>query len=410
VDTRYAQHEVSQVFDLPWTYSTWWAIERELVTVQRRLGLVDTNETDQLVDVAQPAFTARSEGLIRQILEEERVVQHDVAAFLAVVRQWWGEPHARWIHFGLTSSDLVDTAMALRFQTLNPVLERAINDLVGTVGVWTRLQTPLLGRTHGQPAEPTTVGVRASNWMAHFGPAVTDLIVAGNGMLHAKLSGPIGTYAHNSVQVERMTAEALGLAPFGAGASQVVPRIHLASWADAAARFLGVLDKVATDLRLMNILGEVNELRTGEQVGSSAMPHKENPIGLEQVSGMARLAAGYAGMLRHTSLWLERDISHSCVERVAVPDLWHVLLYSIRRMTDLMGGKVQVDPVGCMENLDSAGVAPYTSKLTLSAIRRGMTVSEARRWAMTTNAADTVNVDADAGWFVRQTPKYGDTR
>lgn len=380
----------------------WWEIERAVAYEQQATGQIPANETEALIhEKSQPRF---SEADVRITQEIEETARHDVAAFLEFVRDWYGEPEGRWIHYGLTSSDLVDTAQGMRFKTLWPYLMSALDGLVAEVGAWSECRDVVLGRTHGQVGEPITIGTRAAHWAALVSQASYGLVGASDRMTKAKLSGPMGTFAHNPPELEARVAGRLGLQAQGRGASQIVPRGALADWASNAARMVQACAKIAMDLRLMNLLGEVQVAQSKGQVGSSAMAHKNNPIRAEKIGGMARLAAGYASMLQPLDLWLERDISNSSVERVAVPDLWHVLLHTLEQ-TALLLRETELDMNGIKDSIDEAGGLEMVSYLTLAGVREGRTVSDAREWAVRNSSRKIQPIDPS--YFTRNYP-YSD--
>jgi adenylosuccinate lyase len=265
----------------------------------------------------------------------ERMTKHDVVAFLDWVRLVVEQP-GRWLHYGLTSSDLVDTAQGMRFREMHEVVISELSNLLSELTRWCADDTPLIGRTHGQPAELLTMQARAWGWMNELANPASRLSQSTRRMAIAKLSGPVGTYAHNPPAIEVAVAKDLNIRPHGPGATQIASRAPLAAWASAAAQVVGACAKIAQDVRLMTLLGEVMVPMRDGQVGSSSMAHKQNPIQAEQVAGLYRMASGYAAMLQPVDVWLERDISHSSVERVAVPDLWHVTLHAIKQTTSVL--------------------------------------------------------------------------
>lgn len=378
MDKRYLHPQVAALWDLPWTYAAWWRIERAVAVAQAADGIIDKVEAEPILSMVPPTADP---GLLLEIENLERTTKHDVAAFVKYVREWYGEPHGRWIHYGLTSSDLVDTAQGLRFKAMHGTVRAACMELLSHVERWEANPTIVPGRTHGQPAEPTTMGIRADHWGALLEPAVGHLIRDTRKMATAKLSGPVGTYAHNPPSIEGQVAVEFGLS-VQTGASQIAPRGSLARWANSAAEMVQACAKVAMDFRLMNLLDEANEPKEDGQVGSSAMPHKTNPIRAEQITGLARLAAGYASMLQSLDLWLERDISHSCVERIAVPDLWHVVLQAIDQTTQLLARMQLMVPIIKMHLEDRANEL-YTCSITLAGIHDGMDADQAREFALT---------------------------
>lgn len=402
MDRRYEHPQVAALWSLPWTYDAWWRIEKAVLTAQHELGLLGDNgriESSPVFEsTIQPVF---DQPTAEAILSSESTTKHDVASFLAYLRDWWGEPAGRWIHFGLTSSDIVDTAQGMRFKAVKPILHQLVDGLHRAVAAWEKNDTPLLGRTHGQPAEPTAMRVRAAHWSQMMINATMDLCFATQDVMVAKIAGPVGTYSSVPPDVEFVVAEVLGLRPQGHGASQIAPRLPLSRWADAAARLVRVCAKIAMDVRLMNLVGEVRWVKTPGQVGSSSMAHKNNPVVAEQIGGMARLAAGYAAMLQPLDIWLERDISHSSVERVAVPDLWHVVLHAMSQTTTMLN-TMELSVVRAGMNIDDACNDAWVHHNTLEEIRGGMTAEAAREFALD---VDMCGSYAEASDFMRNYPR-----
>lgn len=373
MDIRYRHPQVAYLWDRPWTYDAWWRIEQAVTRAQLDQGLIPS----EYVPHARVLLGDEMKPKLDEIIRRELVTKHDVVAFLQVVREWWGEPHARWIHYGLTSSDIVDTAQGLRFKAMVSTLTPVTMDLLDAAESWLQSGVPMLGRTHGMPAEPTAMRVRAAHWVALLRPAVTQLLADTNQMRLAKISGPVGTYAHIPPGVEIAVAKDLGLDPVMFGGSQIAPRGGLGRWANSAAELVQACTKIAMDVRLMTTHREIRSYQSAKQVGSSSMPHKNNPIRAEQITGLARLAAGYASMLQPLDLWLERDISHSCVERVAVPDLWHILLHAIDQTTTLLY-EMTLDLDAILKNLEDNANVAYTRHVMLEAIADGENYAEAR--------------------------------
>jgi adenylosuccinate lyase len=347
MDLRYTHPAVSALWSLDATYRMWTDIELAVLRAQRESKVIPDDAARGL-QAAMVDFSINP-AAIQQI---EQVTRHDVGAFLEYARGHAGHL-GRWLHFGLTSSDLVETALGMRFKLMGPALVETADTIVDALSVWNSSEVPVVGRTHGQPAEPMQLRARGDHWTAIILEASVNLSRATRGMQMAKLSGPVGTYAHNPPEVEAEAARELGLRAHGPGASQIRSRVPLAAWASAAATMVAACGKIAMDLRLMNLLGEAYEPRQDGQIGSTAMPQKTNMIRAEQVAGMARMAAGYAAMLQPLDLWLERDISHSSVERVAVPDLWHVLLHAMGQTSQLLRN-VRLDGNGLMRSREQA--------------------------------------------------------
>lgn len=403
MDRRYQDPLVTALWGPEWTYDAWWKIEQAIIRAQIENDIVDEEEASPLVNnPSQPSFHLFTSPTFREIDEEEARTKHDVAAFVNVMREWWGEPHARWIHYGVTSSDLVDTAQALRFAALGPILNASTTGLIDALAPWQENRTPVLGRTHGQAAEPTSIAVRASHWSALVAPAYGRLLGATLPLRMAKIAGPVGTYAYNPPEVEIAVAAELKLMPQIRGASQISPRGNLAHWANCVAEFVHACGKIAMDLRLMNLLGEAAEPKAEGQVGSSSMAHKNNPIRAEQITGLQRVVAGYASMLQPLDLWLERDISNSSVERIAVPDLWHLLLHVVGQTAELLR-RTEPNEYMMQHNIDEACNQAWVAKNTITRIENGETAEEARANAL---EDDMCGSYADPAWFTRQHPSH----
>lgn len=379
MDQRYSHPDVTHLWSLESTYAQWLHIETLVLTKQRDLGIVSRDQTRSLHErltcdplIIDPAAVAR-------ILEIEKRTKHDVVAFLEWLRGPFGHV-GRWLHYGLTSSDVVDTAQGMRFRAMLLHVHGAISKLQSELGDWTADDTPILGRTHGQVAELMTMRARAGHWLATLDSASADLLRDSSRMAVCKLSGPVGTYAHNPPEVEQWVAKILSLRPHGPGASQIAIRPPFAAWANSAALVVGACAKIAHDIRLMDLLGETTKTTADGQVASSSMAHKVNPIRAEQIGGMARLARGYAAMLQPLDVWLERDISHSSVERVAVPDLWHVTMHTIEQTTILLRNLI-LDQWKINRQIQGS-INPLVAERTLHFIATGEGIEEARQAAL----------------------------
>jgi len=405
MDTRYQHPQVTDLWSREWTLDAWWRIEQALARAQS-----DTfTGPDQL---SPPAIDRRFifetkidfTDAVEEIDKIEERTRHDVAAFLQFVRSRVPAQSARWIHFGLTSSDLVDTAQALRFKYMLGTLRPALSILSDAIAWWRDSKQMVLGRTHGQPAEPISMGMRAEHWYSLYNSAEDWLIGATDDMVFGKMSGPVGNFAHNSPWIESRVMQELGLVGQGQGATQIVPRVRLARWATCAAQLVAVCAKIAMDMRLMLLLGEARELKGPGQVGSSAMAHKKNPIRAEKITGLQRVAAGYAGMLQPLDLWLERDISNSSVERIVVPDLWHVLMHVIEETTSMVRA-FEVGYRGDVALANHIGEA-NVHRVTLVGIERGMSVDESRAWALMVMKTHPLGLEADGIVIPQTDPAY----
>lgn len=370
---RYSHPEVERLYSPLWTYRAWLQIETLALAAQQDNAVVPYDQTERLFSHLHS--TAIQIDDVLAIEEIEHRTKHDVAAFLT-----WLRDHVeggQWLHYGLTSSDLVDTAQAMRFKVLHGLYLSQANNLQAALGRLTSNHTPLVGMTHGQPAEPVSMCTRATAWLRLLNDPINAVAAANRQLQVMKLSGPVGTFAHNPPEVEARVADALGLVPCGRGATQITPRSSLALWASASTALAASCAKIATDLRLMNLMQEVSWQQVDGQVGSSAMAHKNNPIIAEQVCGLAQLAQGYAASLQPLSLWLERDISNSCVERVAVPDLWHVVFRVLQQTTQMLD-TLELSKFWAEHNLERVANQLHVHRATLLAIADGEDFETAR--------------------------------
>jgi adenylosuccinate lyase len=316
------------------------------------------------------------------ILEIEEKVKHDVIAFLTNVAGYVGE-ESRFIHMGLTSSDVLDTALALQ---LVASADRLITDLQSLLGVLERRahehrMTVMVGRTHGIHAEPITFGLKLAVWYAEMGRNLDRLRAARERIRVGKLSGAVGTFAHQDPSLEAAVCRRLGLEPAPVS-TQIIQRDRHAEFASVLAILASSIEKIATEIRNLqrtDIL-EVEEYFSSGQKGSSAMPHKRNPITSEQLSGLARVIRGNAqAALQNVPLWHERDISHSSVERVILPDSTILADYMLVRLTNLVD-RLLVYPERMRENLEKMRGLVYSQSLLLALVRAGVTREQSYEW------------------------------
>ncbi len=310
---------------------------------------------------------------VNQILEIEKITKHDVIAFLTHLERTIG-PAARFLHVGLTSSDVVDTALAIQLKEAGLLLQEDLDELIEALTALARKhkRTPMVGRSHGVHAEPITFGVKVAGWVSEAKRNRVRLKTACTNVGYAKLSGAVGTFAHNDPFVEAYVCKHLGLKPEPL-ATQVVPRDRHAEFLGALALVAGMLERIATEIRHLQrteVL-EVEETFTKGQKGSSAMPHKRNPVGSENICGLARLIRTNAvAALENIPLWHERDISHSSVERVILPDSTILLDYMLARMTNMIEN-LQVYPARMAANLRKTEEFLGAQKLLLSLVGKG---------------------------------------
>jgi adenylosuccinate lyase len=317
-----------------------------------------------------------------RVAEIEAEVKHDVIAFVSAAAETVGEA-GRFLHFGMTSSDVLDTALALQLVEASRLLEEGIAKLREAVGRRARehRSTVMAGRTHGIHAEPITFGLKLAGWYAELSRALERMTTARQGIAWAKLSGAVGSYAHNGPDIEAEVLERLGLRPETVS-TQVVPRDRHAAFLGALALVAAAVERFATEVRHMQRteLLEALEPFSSGQKGSSAMPHKRNPILTENLCGLARLVRSHAAIgLENIALWHERDISHSSAERVIMPDATITADFMLARMTTVIVG-LEVRPEAMAANLDKSGGRWASERLLLALVDRGTAREEAYRW------------------------------
>jgi adenylosuccinate lyase len=355
-------------------YETWLLVEAAAADAMAAAGLVP----------ADAARDIRSRGAfdVARIEEIEQTTQHDVIAFTTAVAEHVG-PSARWLHFGMTSSDVIDTAQALQMREACDDIQADHEALSGAVRERAReyRSTPMIGRTHGVHAEPMTFGLKLALWFAEIGRAVERVQRARTVISVGKLSGAVGTFAHLPPEIEADVCRRLGLEPAPV-ASQIIQRDRHAELLAALAITGASLEKFALEIRGLQKteIGEVEEPFAKGQKGSSAMPHKRNPIGCEQIVGLARLLRGNChAALENVALWHERDISHSSVERVILPDSFIALDHMLRRFTRIVRGMV-VYPDRMRDNLNRSRGVVFSGTVLLELARRGVSREQSYEW------------------------------
>jgi adenylosuccinate lyase len=371
---RYTHPEMGRIWGDQRKYETWLQVEVAAAEAMARAGIVP----------AEAARDIRERGAfdIARIEAIEEVTQHDVIAFTTAVAEHVG-PSARWLHFGMTSSDVIDTAQALQMREACDLILRGLDGLMQAVH--TRAEehrrTPMIGRTHGVHAEPMTFGLKLALWYAELTRDVARMRRAREVISVGKLSGAVGTFAHLPPEVEADACRSLGLEPAPV-ASQVIQRDRHAELLSALAITASSLEKFALEIRGLQKteIGEVEEPFAKGQKGSSAMPHKRNPIGCEQIVGLARLLRGNAvAGFENNALWHERDISHSSVERVILPDSFIALDHMLRRFTRIVSGMV-VYPERMRENMDRSRGVVFSGTVLLELAQRGVSREQSYEW------------------------------
>ncbi len=371
---RYTRPEMGAIWSDARRYETWLEVELAATDALAEAGLVPQADAREL--------RAKASFDIARIDEIERTTQHDVIAFTTAVAERVG-PAARWLHFGLTSSDVLDTALALQMRQACDLLLSDVDALLSAIRrrADEHRRTPMIGRTHGVHAEPMTFGVKLALWYAELARDRTRLVRARETIAVGKLSGAVGMFAHLDPAIEAAVCRRLQLAPAPV-ASQVIQRDRHAELFAALAILAASLEKFALEIRGLQKteLGEVEEPFGKGQKGSSAMPHKRNPIGCEQITGLARLIRANAmAALENVALWHERDISHSSVERVILPDSFIALDHMLRRFTSIVAGMV-VYPDRMMENLRRSHGVVFSGSVLLELAKRGVSREQAYEW------------------------------
>lgn len=374
---RYSLPEMAAVFDDEHRFGRWLEIELLATEAWAELGTVPTADA-----AACRARAPKTDGeFVTEVLEREAVTDHDVAAFVDVVQNRIGQPEGAWIHYGLTSSDIVDTAWCWMLRDAADLLLDASGVLVAELKrlALAHRATVMIGRTHGVHAEPTTFGAKVALWCLQADRDRARLRAARAAIAVCKLSGAVGTYSNIDPAVERHVAGQLGLV--AVPATQVIARDRHAEYLWGCASVGTTCELVAVELRHLQRT-EVREVQEGfkqGQKGSSAMPHKRNPISSETISGLSRVLRGnlQAG-LQDVALWHERDISHSSVERIILPDSSLLAYYVMRRLARLLSG-LEVYPDRMLNNLESSHSLVFSQPVLLALVAAGLPRDEAYR-------------------------------
>jgi len=391
-----------------WTEETkfriWLEIELLACEAQVRMGRIPAE--------ALETIRKRANFNVRRIEEIEREVKHDVIAFLTNVGEYVG-PESRFLHVGLTSSDVLDTCLAVQMKRAAQLLLSDLTSLAAAIARRARefKYTIMVGRTHGVHAEPTTFGLKLARWYDETRRNMSRLENAENQISRGQISGAVGTYAHLEPEVEQFVCERLGLRP-AAISSQVLPRDLHGEFMITLALIGGSLESFATEIRHLQkteIL-EAEEYFAAGQKGSSAMPHKRNPVTCERICGLARILRSNAqAALENIPLWHERDISHSSVERVIIPDSCILLDYMLSTFTDVID-RLLVYPENMKRNLDRTNGLIFSEGVLLALTTKGMKREDAYAivqrhamevWETKKNFRDTLQSDGAIGAYLR---------
>jgi adenylosuccinate lyase len=373
---RYTRAEMGRIWSEENRFQKWLDVELAATETLADAGIVPREAAAKLRE--------RARINVARINEIEAKVKHDVIAFTIAVQETVNDPEAaRWLHYGLTSNDVVDTAQALLIREASGLIEKDL-DSFGEVlerRAWEFKDTPEIGRTHGIHAEPITFGLKVANWYAENRRDLARFQAAAQQMAVGKISGAVGTCTHLGPEVEQKICQKLGLATAPI-TSQVIERDRHAQYLSTLAIVAASLERVALEIRHLQRteVREVEEPFGGEQRGSSVMPHKRNPVSSEQICGLARVVrANSTAALENIALWHERDISHSSVERIILPDSTILVDYMLHRTTEIVRN-MRVFPQRMQRNLDSTMGLIFSGQLLQDLVEHGASREDAYKW------------------------------
>src|SRR5277367_3489402 len=402
---RYTRPEMGRVWSDENRFQKWLEVELAASETLAEAGVVPREAAAKL--------RQRARVDVARINEIEAKVRHDVIAFTIAVQESVADPEAaRWLHYGLTSNDVVDTAQALLIREASHLIEKKIEALADVLEkrAWEFKDTPEIGRTHGIHAEPITFGLKIANWYAENRRDLARFQIAAQQIAVGKVSGAVGTCTHLGPEIEQKICQRLGLetAPI---TSQVIERDRHAQYLTTLAVIAASLERICTEIRHLQRteVREVEEPFGGEQRGSSAMPHKRNPVASEQICGLARVVRGNSlAALENVALWHERDISHSSVERVILPDSTILADYMLHRSTEIVAN-MKVFPERMLRNVNATHGLVFSGQLLQDLVEHGAPREDAYKWvqghAMTaweseTSFKDRVAADANVRKFL----------
>lgn len=370
---RYTRPQMGRIWSEENRFRTWLQVEIAATETLADEGIVPKK--------AAQAIRERADFRLERIQEIEAEVRHDVIAFTTAVAEFVG-PESRWFHYGLTSNDVVDTAQALLILQASEIIAADLRQLAEVLErrAWEFKDTPMIGRTHGIHAEPITFGFKLANWYSEVRRDIERFDRAADDMRVGKFSGAVGTFAHLSPELEEKMCARLGLKA-AAISSQVIQRDRHAHYLATQAVIACTLDKIATEIRHLQRteVREAEEFFSEKQKGSSAMPHKRNPVTCEQISGLARVVRSNAQAgFENVALWHERDISHSSVERVILPDSTTLVDYMLQKTANLLN-TMFIYPERMKANLESTGGLVFSGQLLLDLVEHGVSREDAYR-------------------------------
>ncbi|WP_044194273.1 adenylosuccinate lyase [Oscillatoria acuminata] len=363
---RYTLPEMGALWTETYKFKTWLEVELAVCDAQAELGYIPASAVEEI--------KAKANFDPKRILEIEAEVRHDVIAFLTNVNEYVGEA-GRYIHLGLTSSDVLDTALALQMVASLDLLLSELETAIAAIRYQAQQHrdTVQIGRSHGIHAEPITFGFKLAGWLAEMLRHRDRLVRVRSSIAVGKISGAVGTYANIEPRIEEIACQKLGLEPDTAS-TQVISRDRHAEFLQHLALLAASIERFAVEIRNLqrsDVL-EVEEYFSKGQKGSSAMPHKRNPIRSERLTGMARIVRGHAGTaLENVALWHERDISHSSVERVILPDACILTHFMLREISELVKN-LQVYPENMKRNMNVYGGVIFSQRVMLALVEKGM--------------------------------------
>ena len=371
---RYSREEIKKIWDLKEKFNYYLRVEIAVCEAYAKLGRIPFENLEEIKNKA--SFT------IERIDEIEREVRHDVIAFLTAVNESVGEENAKYIHMGLTSSDVIDTAFALQIVDSSKIIEKELDELIKVVKdlAFKYKNTICMGRSHGVHAEVTTFGFKLLNWLDELERARESFEYALKEISVGQISGPVGTYSNLPIEVEEYACEYLGLRPARIS-TQIISRDRHAKFMASLAVISSIIEQFATEIRHLQKT-EVREVEEGfgaHQKGSSAMPHKKNPVLCENLCGLARVVrSNMLTAFENINLWHERDISHSSAERIIFPDSLILIDFMLHRFKGVMENLV-VHEDNMLKNTKLYGGVVYSQKVMLKLVDKGFTREEAYR-------------------------------
>ncbi|HLS34746.1 MAG TPA: adenylosuccinate lyase [Bacillota bacterium] len=368
---RYTREEMGQIWSEQNKYDAWLEVELLVCEAWAELGIIPKEDVQKLRQKA--SFS------VERIYEIEQETRHDVVAFTRAVAETVGEER-KWIHYGLTSTDVVDTALSYLIKQANNIIQRDLENFIEILKnkAIEHKHSVMMGRTHGVHAEPTTFGLKIALWYEEMKRNLERFKEAAERVQFGKLSGAVGTYANIDPYVEEYVCRELGLSPSPLS-TQTLQRDRHAEYLSVLALIATSIEKMATEIRGLQKteVREVEEYFAKGQTGSSAMPHKRNPIASENMSGMARVVRGYmVTAYENVSLWHERDISHSSAERIIIPDATIAVNYMLNRFMNVVKN-LTVNKENMEKNIDATNGVIFSQRVLLSLVEKGVSREEA---------------------------------